>query len=364
MKKKKTRNTNSQILAGETGVPQRRRYSTGDAEADRDIQKLIIKGGGSPDADLLQEMIMTGYKMAQDGLGRGDLKLLNTSLKELRYAFKVFHPYRHVRKVAIFGSARTPRKASAYLQTKEFSRRIVERGWMVITGASTGIMSAGNEGAGRANSFGVNIRLPFEQFANPIIANDPKLINFKYFFTRKLIFIAESDATVLFPGGFGTHDEGFETLTLIQTGKTAPRPVVCIDPEKSNYWKSWREFIKNHLAKEGMIDDDDIHLIHFTHDPKEAVEVVTRFYKNYHSLRYIGELLVMRIKKPLTVPQIEELNEKFGDIVKKGKIRQHLKPFDEEDNEPHTADLTRICFYFNRRHFARLVRLIHLINGM
>lgn len=337
-------------------------YSTGHRELDSKIDHLLEEAGGSADSDLLREMMITAMKLREDEIDRKDIRLMNFSMKELRYAFKVFYPYRHIRKVAIFGSARTPKTSKDYIQARDFSKKIVDLGWMVITGASSGIMSAGNEGAGRENSFGVNIRLPFEQSANITIADDLKLINFKYFFTRKLIFIAESDATVLCPGGFGTHDEGFETLTLIQTGKTNPRPVVCLDPKGSKYWSSWRDFLKNQLMKRHMIDRNDMDLIHFTHDPADAAQYISGFYKNYHSLRYIKDRLVFRIKKPISSKQLQQLNEDFKDILKKGKIIQQVNPFEEEKNEPHTFDLIRLAFYFNRRHFARLIQLIHVIN--
>ncbi len=337
-------------------------YSTRNPELDYLIMRLIEKAGGSPDSDLLEEMIVTAVKIREEGLDRGDIKMINSAMKELRYSFKIFYPFRHVRKVALFGSARTPRTTPDYKQALEFARAIVKAGWMVITGASSGIMNAGNEGAGRANSFGVNIRLPFEQEANTIIANDLKLINFKYFFTRKLIFIRESAATVLCPGGFGTHDEGFETLTLIQTGKTNPRPVVCLDPPNSAYWSAWKNYLRKHLEKRGMIEPIDMNLIHFTHDPADAVQVITGFYRNYHSMRYIDTKLVLRLKKPLTERHLEKLNGEFSDILKKGKIQQQLKPFDEEQNEPQIADLARLSLDFNRRHFARLKMLIDAIN--
>ena len=337
-------------------------YRTGVEKLDRMVHELVEEAGGSPHADILEEMIVTVLKLQEDGMDRGDMKLVNSSVKELRYALKVFSPYRHIRKVAIFGSARTPKDSADYRQARDFAKQIVQAGWMVITGASAGIMNAGNEGAGRANSFGVNIRLPFEQEANPVIADDPKLINFKYFFTRKLIFIRESDATVLCPGGFGTHDEGFETLTLIQTGKTSPRPVVCLDPPGSAYWETWRNFLKTNLVKRGMIDRDDMDLIYFTHDLQKAVEYITNFYRNYHSLRYIQDRLVIRIKKPLPHRALEQLNRAFKDILKKGKIEQYAEPFDEEENEPHPPHLVRLAFYFNRRHFARLQQLIKAVN--
>ncbi len=342
--------------------PHVRSYRIGRPLVDDAIRRLVQMSGETKDAELIEEMIVTALKLPEDEMERGDLKMINTTLKELRYALKVFYPFRHVRKVAIFGSARTPRTSADYQIAKDFARRIVRAGWMVITGASAGIMNAGNEGAGRANSFGVNIRLPFEQEANPVIANDAKLINFKYFFTRKLIFIRESDATVLCPGGFGTHDEGFETLTLLQTGKTSPRPIICLDPPDSHYWSTWKHFLHQELVERGMVDEEDMDLVHFTHDPEDAVRVITEFYRNYHSLRYIQDRLVMRIKKPLTDRQLINLNRKFRDILKKGKIEQHQKHFEEEENEPHTLDLIRISFYFNRRHFAKLKRLIDAVN--
>ncbi len=342
----------------------KRHYSTGNPKLDKKITELIDAAGVSSEQDLITEMIVTSLKLGGEGLDRGDLKLMNASAKELRYAFKIFYPYRHIRKVAIFGSARTPKAAADYRLARDFSHEITKAGWMVVTGASSGIMSAGNEGAGRANSFGVNIRLPFEQEPNPTIANDPKLINFKYFFTRKLIFIRESDATVLFPGGFGTHDEGFETLTLIQTGKTSPRPVVCLDPPQSTYWSTWKKFLEDQLIKKGMIDKDDLGLIHFAHDPSEAVKVIDGFYHNYHSSRYINNRLVFRLKSPLTAGVLKRLNRDFKEILVKGKIEQYAEPFPEEENEPHTFGLARLAFYFNRRHFSKLFGLIQCINEM
>ena len=341
-----------------------RRYNTGRAELDRLISDLIDKAGGSPDPDkeLLQEMVTTVIRLRDEKVDRGDLKIINTSLKELRYAFKVFSPYRAIRKIAMFGSARTPKTSPLYHQAKEFAREITKRGWMVITGGATGIMHAGNEGAGRDKSFGMNIRLPFEQEANPIIAKDPKLINFKYFFTRKLIFLKESDATVLFPGGFGTHDEGFESLTLVQTGKTEPRPIVCIDPPKSRYWMEWRRFTERALLRQGMIDPEDFDLITFTHDTHEAIEKIVGFYCNYHSLRFVGERLVIRMERPLPQEKVARLNREFRDIIRNGKIEFLPGPLQEEENEPETSHLSRLSFEFNRHDFSRLRKMIDVIN--
>lgn len=333
-----------------------------DPKLSKSISDLIKSVGDSPYEPLLKEIIATTLKLRDEEIERPDVKMINAVLRDWWYALKVFYAYRHVRKVAIFGSARTPRESAAYQQAKEFARHIVKAGWMVITGASSGIMNAGNEGAGRANSFGVNIQLPFEQFANPVIENDSKLMSFKYFFIRKLIFVRESDATLLCPGGFGTHDEGFETLTLIQTGKTTPRPVVCLDPPRSTYWENWRDLIENQMVKRGMLDKHDLNLIHFTHDPKEAAEVIAAFYRNYHSMRFIYNRLVLRIKKPLPPKKLAELNGRFKDILVKGKIEQFARPFEEEANDPYTLDFPRLAMYFNRRHFSRLKEMIDIIN--
>ena len=339
-----------------------RQYTTGRAELDRLISELIDKAGGSPEKELLREMITTVLRLRDEKVERGELKIINTALKELRYANKIFSPYRHIRKVALFGSARTPRNSPAYRQARDFAREITRHGWMVITGGASGIMGAGNEGAGREKSFGVNIRLPFEQDPNPIIAKDPKLINFKYFFTRKLFFLKESDATVLFPGGYGTHDEGFETLTLVQTGKTEPRPIVLIDTPSSHYWSHWKRFIKNSLLEEKMIDPPDLDLVTFTHDFRGAVEFITGFYKNFHSLRFVGDLLVIRLKHPISSQMLRQLNRDFASGIRRGKIDVADGPLPEEDNEPETHHLVRLVFDFNRRSFSLLQKMIHVIN--
>ena len=337
-------------------------YTTGRPELDQIISDLIERAGGSPDLDLLKEMMTTVLRLRDEEVGRGDLKIVNTALKELRYAFKVFSPYRQIRKVALFGSARTPRSSPGYKQAKNFAREMTRHNWMVITGGASGIMGAGNEGAGCEKSFGMNIRLPFEQEANPTIAKDPKLINFKYFFTRKLMFLKESSATVVFPGGFGTHDEGFESLTLVQTGKAEPRPIICLDPPGSEYWSDWRKFLRKSLLRKKMVDADDLDLIHFTHDLNEAVRMIVGFYQNYHSMRFVRHQLVIRMYHPLGEKKFERLNKDFKDIIRKGKIRVANQPLPEEENEPETHNLTRLIFEFDRRNFSRLRKMIDVLN--
>jgi len=340
----------------------RESYQTGNPKLDRLVHELIHQAGPGTNADLAEELIVTALKAHTDKLDRGDMKMLNIALKELRRGLKIFEPYRSVRKVTIFGSARTPRHSPDFQLAEKFAKTMAQRNWMVITGAASGIMQAGNEGAGHKKSFGLNIQLPFEQEANPVMMQDPKLISFKYFFTRKLMFLRESHATVLCPGGFGTHDEGFESLTLIQTGKTEPRPIVCMDAPGTNYWNDFFDFLKKQLLCQGMIHEEDLGLMYVTHDPLAAADHVAGFYRRYHSMRYIRDLLVMRIEKPLNEMQLEILNQEFKYLLKKGKFTQSLKPFEEERNAPYTFHLTRLAFYFKKDIFANLNKLIWRIN--
>ena len=253
----------------------------------------------------------------------GDVRVIQTALRELRYAFRLFAPYARVRKVTIFGSARTQSDQVEYQQAVDFGRKIVKAGFMVITGAGPGIMQAGHEGAGPENSFGVNIRLPWEQSANPVIREDKKLVTFKYFFTRKLIFIRHSDAIVLFPGGFGTLDEGYEALTLMQTGKSQLMPLVLVDSPGGTYWKTWDKNIREHLLRNHLISPDDLNLYRITDNTDEAVKIITRFYRNYQSTRFVKDLLVIRLKNAPSDSALAALNEDFADIIAGEPIRMH-----------------------------------------
>ena len=314
-----------------------------------------------PDQDVLADLMVAITRLARDGAGRGDLKLLTNSFKELRYAFKVFAPYHGVRKVSIFGSSRTPADHPDYLQAVEFARRMRERRWMVITGAGDGIMGAGQRGAGRAASFGVAIRLPHEQKTNVVIADDAKLINFKYFFTRKILFLKEASAIALFPGGFGTQDEGFEAMTMIQTGKTTLMPLVMIDAPGGTYWQHWRTYLKAELLHNGMIDEEDMNLFKLTDDIDEAVEEIVGFYRRYHSMRYVGPLLALRLSSPLPPAALERLNDTYSSILTEGRIEQHPGPLIGEDDE--FPDLPRLALAFNRRDAGTLRLLVNDINA-
>jgi uncharacterized protein (TIGR00730 family) len=310
---------------------------------------------------LIQQLKETADKLIRDQANRGDVKLLSTALKELRYAFKVFSRYRDRRKVSVFGSARLPADHPAYQAAVQFGRRIAAEGYMVITGAASGIMEAGHRGAGRENSIGVNILLPFEQDANAIIAGDAKLMHLKYFFTRKLLFVKESDAVALFPGGFGTQDEGFEVLTLVQTGKSHLFPIVMLDEPGGNYWKLWKRYIEDVLLARQLISSEDLALFKIADSVDEAVEEVVTFYRVYHSMRYVNRHLVLRLQRPLPEPLLDRIRMDFADIIEAGTFEQ-TAALPAEANETTLAALPRLRFQFDRRSLGRLRMLIDTIN--
>ena len=311
--------------------------------------------------ELIDEIKETADKLSRDNATRGDLKILSRALRELRYAFKVFREYRRHRKVTIFGSARTDPEHEEYRQAVEFGRKMAAEEWMVVTGAGGGIMEAGHIGAGKEHSMGVNIMLPFEQDANVVIADDEKLVNLKYFFTRKLIFVKEVHAITLFPGGFGTQDEGFETLTLVQTGKRDLMPIVFIDEPNGIYWKSWLEFVTEHLLARELISPADLSLFMVTDDVDEAVEEIMRFYSAYNSMRYVRDKLVLRLHHEPSDKFVERLNDEFGDIVESGRIEKSAALRMELDDE-HLRDLPRLVFRFNRKDLGRLREMVNVIN--
>jgi uncharacterized protein (TIGR00730 family) len=345
-------------VAGPRRAP---RYRTGNAEVDAQILELVEAGGVHRDADLVFEMLVSVVRMGRESVDRGDLKLVNSTLKELRYAFRVFEPYRDVRKVSIFGSARTKVDDPGYVAARDFGRAIAGRGWMVITGAGPGIMEAGIEGAGVDAAFGVNIVLPFEQEAVAILADDPKLVNYRYFFTRKLTFMKESSAYALLPGGFGTLDEAFELFTLMQTGRSAICPVALVEPEGSTYWQSWMEFTEKELARRSLISPDDMAFMRVCHSTDEAVEEICRFYSRYHSMRFVGRRLVLRLTDAPGVDELAELNAEFADIVVGSPI-EAVEASAGEIEDGDVAELPRIGFGFDRRSFARLRMLIDRLN--
>ncbi len=325
------------------------------------LNQTIREVGGDPGAfegRLVRELLIAGLKLIPDGRDTGELKLITAAVKELRYAYRVFGQYRDRYKVSIFGSARTPPEHPDYICAREYGRLMAEAGWMVITGAGDGIMKAGHEGPGREASFGVAIRLPFETTANEVIAGDEKLIHFRYFFTRKLMFLSQADAVALFPGGFGTMDEAYETLTLVQTGKASMIPIVMLEGEGSVYWQQWDAFVRDHLLARGLISPEDLSLYHIAASPREAVEHVQRFYRNYHSSRYVGDDLVIRLRHRLRDRDVECLQEEFSDLIREGGMTQR-GPYEVEDD---WLDLPRLAFTHTRHKYGRVRQLIDRIN--
>jgi uncharacterized protein (TIGR00730 family) len=314
-----------------------------------------------PHSTLVDEIKATADKLAADGATRGDLKILSRVLRELRYAFKVFTPYRRQFKVTVFGSARTSREHPAYKQSVEFGRRMAAAHWMVVTGAGPGIMEGAHVGAGKEMSMGVNILLPFEQESNAVISQDQKLVHLKYFFTRKLLFVKEVHAVALFPGGFGTQDEGFETLTLVQTGKRDPMPIVLIDEPGGTYWKAWQQFVIAELLKRELISQEDLALYKVTDDVGAAVDEIIGFYSGYNSMRYIRDQLVIRLNHEPSDELVERLNTEFADILESGRIAKATVHRLETDDE-HLRHLPRLVMHFNRRNYGRLRQMIDVLN--
>ncbi len=327
-----------------------------------DLAALLEQLPNLKNRQLIQQAIAIIVRLAGSEIERLDWKILAASLADMERGLELFHTYRHVRKVTIFGSARTPQDCPEYRMAANFARCVTKLGFMVMTGGGGGIMQAGNEGAGREKSFGLNIQLPFEQEANPFIAGDPKLINFKYFFTRKLFLLRESDAIALFPGGFGTQDEAFECMTLSQTGKFGPVPLVLIDRPGGDYWQAWSNYIHDHLIEKGLISPDDASLYTITDNLDVACNAITGFYRVYHSSRYVGDKLVIRLETELSDADVEYLNANFSDILVKGRIETSKALPQEAQDE--TVNLPRLVLYFNQRDLGRLYQMIATLNQM
>ena len=338
------------------------RYRTGDAAIDKRVAAIVDEVADAANADLVFEIVASALRLGLDGADRGDLKIANAALKEMRHAFYVFAPYRDARKVAIFGSARTQPDDPLYVQARELAAAVAARDWMVVTGAGPGIMEAGIEGAGPEQAFGVSIKLPFEAATTQFFDGDPKLVNFRYFFTRKLEFVKESDAFALLPGGFGTLDEAFELLTLLQTGKAQPAPVVLLDVPGGTYWQTWQAFVAEELTNTGYIGANDLALLHTTDNIDDAVDEIIGFYANYHSLRFVGGRLVLRMQHAPASAELAVLTADFADIVVRGEI-EAIEATPAEIADGDQVDLERVALWFDRRSWARLRVLIDRLNG-
>jgi uncharacterized protein (TIGR00730 family) len=337
-------------------------YKADNGPVDKTIEELINLVGGVRRPQIVREIILAGLKAGQEDDGGVDLKMMTTTLKEMRYTAKVFGDYNCFKKVTVFGSARTHPEEKAYAMARQLGDKLAAAGYMVITGGGPGIMQAVHEGAGSKHSFGVNIQLPFEQHSNPVMDGDPKNISYKYFFNRKVAFLAKSDAVVLFPGGFGTHDEGMETLTLAQTGKRNPLPLILVDEPGGTYWSGWAEYIRNELLAGGYISEPDLHLFERVENVDDAVAKINRFYFRYHSLRYIDDKVVLRLTPPIPHDRISALKSSFSDMMISGGNMSLSGPLPAEDDEPEISHLPRLVVDFNRKSFARLKQLIDAVN--
>lgn len=327
------------------------------------LDELLDSAGVTERRDLYRAILGTVVHLAEEHTDAVDLKLASAALAEMAEAFRVFRPFRDERKVTFFGSARTLPDDPLYMQALELAERMAGHGWMVVTGAGPGIMAAGMEGAGKARSLGVNIRLPFEQGANAFIAQDPKLVEMRYFFTRKLMLIKESHGYAVLPGGFGTLDETFELLTLLQTGKAQPAPLVLLDVPEGTYWRGWERFVQDSVASRGLVDPHDHSLYKVTADVEEAAQELLGFFRNYHSARWVGDLLVVRLRVPPTRAQLSELNDRFSDILAGGTIRP-TKPLSPERSGRDHVELPRLALRFDRMHYGRLRQLIDALNAL
>jgi uncharacterized protein (TIGR00730 family) len=331
-------------------------------EIHKAVQELIEAYGGGNNEEIVADIVENALKMLHDVRSRGDARVIQAAVRELRYQFRLFSRY-STRRVCVFGSARSGPETAEYKLAREFGAKAVAAGYMVITGAGPGIMQAGNEGAGPEKSFGCNIRLPWEQAANPVIEDDRKLVTFRYFFTRKFTFVRQSDAIVLFPGGFGTLDELFEALTLVQTGKSRPMPLVLVDKPGGSYWRTWDHHVRDCILHSGLISPDDLNLYQITESVDAAIRIINRFYRNFHSIRFVRDQLVIRLKYTPSPSAVAALNEDFADIIDGGPFTV-VQPTDEEMEDGDHPNLARLSFGFNRRNYGRLRQLIDALNGL
>src|SRR5512135_997310 len=337
-------------------------FTRSNGAADELIDRLMAMVGNIHHPEIVREMVIAALKAGLEDEEKADLKLMNSTLKEMRFTAKIFGPYSGVKKVTVFGSARTSHNEPVYAMAQEFGRKLAASGYMVITGAGSGIMQAVNEGAGPENSFGVNIRLPFEQRPNPVLEGNPRLITYKYFFNRKVAFIKEAHAIVLFPGGFGTLDEAMETLTLVQTGKRDPLPLVLVDEPGGEYWVRWLRFFEDELLAQGYITASDFNFFERVDSVPAAIEAINHFYKRYHSLRHVDRKLVLRLTSEINHQAVGELCSLFADILAPGGRIFLSGPLPEEADEPEIAHLPRLVLDFNERDFGRLRSLINVVN--
>jgi hypothetical protein len=328
------------------------------------VRELLALVGGDEheNSALYQDLLWSVLRLVQEDVERWDAKIAAHTLREMERAFALLRRYRRRRKVTIFGSSHMPATAPDFASARVMGRLLAEDGFMVITGAGGGIMEAAHAGAGLENSIGFNIQLPRAQEVNAVMDGNPRLMEFRFFFTRKLFFVKEADALVVFPGGFGTLDETFELLTLVQTGKSPLVPIVLMDGAGEGYWQRWREFVETQIVRCGYASPDDLRLVSFSSDPQQAREVIRRFYHNFHSSRWVGEELRLRLHRPVPAEVLPELAREFADICD-GRGFEQVPPHEEEADEPELQRLARLALRFNSREPGRLRELIDRLNA-
>ena len=330
---------------------------------DDEIRQLVAEAGITDHVDQIMAIVASGIGLGQDKTDRLDLKITNATLAEMRAAFRTFAPYVHIPKVTIFGSARTKADDPSYVQTHDVAAALAAQGWMIVTGAGPGIMQAAMEGAGLDRSIGVSIRLPFESAANSVIANDSKLVSMKYFFTRKLMLVKESRGFISMPGGFGTLDETLELLTLQQTGKAEPTPIVLLDVPNGGYWSGFYEFVEAELASRGLVSADDMGRVLVTDTVAAAVAEITGFWRNYDSLRWVGDTLVLRLRARPSDDEVAGLNTEFSSLLASGQIAR-VAPLPPEVRDGDRLDLPRLALQLDQFKVGSLYRIIAGINAL
>ena len=332
-------------------------------EVTDDVRALIADAGITENVDLIARILVTGVGLGLDGASRLDLKITTAALGEMRAAFEHFAPYAGVPKVTIFGSARTRPDDPVYRAAASVAEALAESGWLVVTGAGPGIMQAAAEGAGSHRSLGVSIRLPFEERPNAVIAENSRNVAMKYFFTRKLMLVKESHGFVCVPGGFGTLDELFELLTLQQTGKAEPTPIVLLDKPGGTFWHGLQRFVEEQLAGSGLISPGDFDRLLITDSVEAAASEITGFWRNYDSLRWVGDRLVLRLKAAPTDAEVESLNERFGGLLASGRI-ERSEPLRAEADDEARADLPRLVMRLDHFKVGSLYLVIRAINEL
>ena len=339
-----------------------RHYSPSSIELNKKIDELINLAvpSGVKDHKIYQELFHTIIRMIQADRNHWDVKLAKNALNEMEKGFSLVERFKRRRKVTVFGSARTPKDHPLYQQAKTLGACLAEHDFMVITGAGGGIMAAAHEGARAENALGFNIKLPFEQYANETMEGSNVLLTFQYFFIRKLFFVKEAEAVVLCPGGFGTWDEAFEVITLIQTGKTPIVPVIMLETADSTYWKEALEYLEHQLRDHHYILASDMHLIKLVHTPEETTQEIVTFYTNYHSSRWFKEIFAIRLNKPLTNQAIEYINKEYNDLCLTGGFTQ--QPYRDSFKETEFNNLTYLLFNFTGKQYGRLRQLIDYLN--